>query len=80
MCASLRYAVLCLYFAFDDKAIIKACLDTKIDNTKKLKHIAIVVNNLRDSDESTAKNEKDGKQVSNQVLGFLFHLSVGVNS
>jgi len=47
--ATVRYYALCVYFLFNDQNIIQTCLNGKINNEKKLKHVAIVINNLRET-------------------------------
>ena len=66
--ASLRLLILRIAFLFDDRAVIKGCLDGKVDNAKNLSHVAIVINNLvstkqvvattQNSDEVSLKNNK----------------------
>ena len=58
--STFRYLVLKLYFAFDDEAIIKGCLNGRLQYDKKIEHVAIVVNNLMDKKEED-KNTAESK-------------------
>lgn len=61
--ATFRLFVLRIVFLYDDRAVIKGCLDGKMDNAKKLDHVAIVINNLVSS-KQVAVSAQVGDEVS----------------